>query len=79
MRLAMSGRAMLRAEEVLPLVNRARLHHRKDEVAREFLPQIIDVNLGRAGLERLLFEAVEFLLLPDVRAEGDHLRVSRFP
>ena len=55
------------AEEILALVNRAGLHHRENEIAREFLLQIIDVNLGRAGLLRLFFEAFEFLFLADVR------------
>ena len=46
---------------------------------REFLLlEIINVNFRRAGLAGLLFEAVEFLLLPDVGAEGDHLGVVFF-
>ena len=38
------------AEKILALVNRAGLDHRENEVAREFLLQIVDVDLGRAGL-----------------------------
>ncbi len=60
------------AQEVLVLVNRARLHHGEDEVAREFVLKVVDVNLGRAGFEGLLFQALEFLLLADVGAKGDH-------
>ncbi len=37
------------AEEILILVNRAGLHHWENEIAREFLLQVVDVNLGRAG------------------------------
>ena len=66
------------AEVILAFVNRAGLNHRVDEVAREFLLQIGDVNFGRAGFLRLRFEAAQFLLLPDVRAEGDHLGVVGF-
>jgi hypothetical protein len=62
------------AEIVLPLVNRSRLEHRENEVARELLAQIVDVALARAGAQRLVFEAVEFLLLADIRAKGDNLR-----
>ena len=38
------------AEEILALVDRAGLDHREDEVARELLLQVVDVDLGRAGL-----------------------------
>ena len=70
----MSGRAMRGAEVILALVNRAGLEHRENEIAREFLAQIVDVALARAGAQRLGFEAVEFLLLADVGAKGDDLR-----
>jgi hypothetical protein len=42
------------------------VQHRIDEVGGEFLLEIINVNLRRAGLLRLCFEAGEFVLLPDV-------------
>ena len=66
------------AEEILALVNRAGLDHREDEVRGEFLLEIIDVDFGCAGLHRFFVEAFEFLLLADVGAEGDHLRVVFF-
>ena len=66
------------AEEILVLVKRVGADHREDEVAREFLGQVVDVALGRAGLERLLVEALEFLFLADVGAERDDLRVIFF-
>ena len=67
-----------RAQIILALVNRARLNHREDEVARKFVLQIANVDFGRAGLSGLGFKAVEFLLLPDVGAEGDHIGVVGF-
>src|SRR5579862_5893132 len=61
------------AEVILVLVKSVRLEHREDEVPGELLPQILDVTPRRAGVERLRFEAVEFLLLAHVRAKGDDL------
>jgi hypothetical protein len=62
------------AEEVLVLINCAGLNHRIDEVTREFLLQVSDVDFGGAGAFGFLLEAFEFFLLADVGAEGDHLR-----
>jgi len=72
------GAGDARAQQILALVNRARLEHREDEVAREFFLQIDDVTLGGAGLPGLGFKALELLLLPNVRTEGDQLRVILF-
>ena len=66
------------AQEILALVDRAGLDHREDEVARELLLQVGDVALGRAGAFGLGFQALEFLLLADVGAEGDDLGVILF-
>ena len=66
------------AQEILALIDCARLDHREDEVARELLLQVDDVALGRAGALGLGFEALEFLFLADVGAEGDDLRVILF-
>ena len=66
------------AEEILGLVNRARLDHREYEIARERFLQIVDINLRRAGRLRLRGEAPQLLLLADIRAEGDHLRAVFF-
>ena len=63
------------AQEILALIERARLEHGEDEVAGEFLLQVGDITPGRAGAFGLGFEAVEFFLLPDVGAERDDLRV----
>ena len=61
-----------RAEQVVAFVHGAGPQHREDEVAREFLAQIDDVKLARAGLERLFFESLGFVALPHVGAVGDH-------
>src|SRR6266487_4138646 len=57
------------AEKILAFVDRSRLDHGEDEVAREFLAQIFDETFRCTGLERFLFKPVEFLLLPNVRAK----------
>jgi len=67
-----------RAEKILPLIESPRPEHGEDEVAREFLLQVVDEALRRPRAERLLLQAVELLLLPDVGAEGDDLRVVCF-
>ena len=67
-----------RPEVILPLVNRTRLHHRENKVARKFLREIVDIDFRGAGRARLLFEPTQFLLLPDVRTKGDHLGPVRF-
>ena len=61
------------AEEVLSLVDRAGLHHGKNEITGELLVQIVHEALGGSGFESLLLEAVEFLGLADIGAEGDDL------
>ena len=66
------------AQEILALIDRAGLEHGEDEVAGEFLLQVGDVTLGRAGAFGLGFEALEFFFLPDVGAERDDLRVILF-
>ena len=62
------------AEQVL-LILRAGLHGGDDEVVDEFVGQVLDVELARAGLERLLLEALELVRLADVAGDGDDLAV----
>jgi len=62
------------AKKVLSLVNRAGLDDRINKIAREFFLQVINVNLGGAGLDGLLFEAAEFSFLADVGAERSSRR-----
>ena len=66
------------AEEVLALIDRARLDHREDEVAREFLLQVGDVAFGRPGAFGLGFQPFEFLFLTDIGAERNDLRLIPF-
>ena len=44
MRLAMSGPGDAGAQEVLVLIDRARLHHGEDEVAGELLLEIVNIK-----------------------------------
>src|SRR5208282_3752281 len=61
------------AEQVVALVDGGSTQHRKDEVAGEFFAQIDDIKLTRAGLERLFFETVGLVALPDLCAVSNHL------
>src|SRR6185436_2271812 len=63
------------AEKILVLINRARLDHWEDEIPRELLLQIVNIDLGRARRSRFLVEPAELFLLADVCAESDHLGV----
>ena len=54
------------AEEILAFIDRSGLDDGVDEVAREFLLQIVNVDFGCAGPFGLGFEAAQFLLLADV-------------
>src|ERR1017187_5840301 len=66
------------AKKILSLVNRAGLHHRKNKIPRKFFLKIVDVTFGSAGLLRFFFQALEFLLLPDVGAKSDDLGLIIF-
>src|SRR5215218_9009133 len=64
------------AEQVLPVVDRARTQRREDEVADELLAEILDVALFRAGGDRLVAHAAQlFTILTDVGGHADHPRV----
>ena len=60
-----------RPEEVLAFVDRVGAHHREDEVLGEFGLEVVDVDLARAGGQRLLLQALELLRLADVGRERD--------
>ena len=63
------------AEQVVVLVDRSALKHREDEVPGELLVQVVDDALAGAGGDGFRLQTVEFLLLPDVGAVADDLRV----
>ena len=67
-----------RAQQILALVDRARLERRPNEVLDELLAQVFDIQLFRAALFRLLVEGLEFLALPDVARNADHIAVIIF-
>src|SRR5262249_39183041 len=62
----------------LVLVHRARLDRRENVVRQELLPQVVDDDLARAGLIRLLDNRVEVVSLADVRHIGDDVVVIVF-
>ena len=62
-----------RGTQQVLLVGCARLHGRDDVVINEVLGQILDVQLGRAGLERLLLQTVQLGALTDVAGNRDNL------
>ena len=61
------------AEQVVPLVDGVGAEHREDEVADELLAQVVDVDLVGAGGNGLVADRVQFVPLPEVGGEGDHL------
>src|SRR5262245_9186298 len=62
-------------KEILAFVNRSCAHHGKNEIAREFLLQIVDIDIGSAGPAGFAFKPLQFLGLSYVRAEGNYFRV----
>ncbi len=65
------------AEQVFAFVHGVGAEHREDEIAHEFLAQVVDVDLLRrnAELQRLGARGLEFLTLADVGGEGHHFAV----
>ena len=60
------------AEQVVAFVDGVGAHHRKDEVARELFAQVFEIELARAGRQRLLLEPGGFLGLADIGAVRHH-------
>ena len=60
-------------EQILALIGCACLDGRNDIVVNKFLGQILDVQLGSAGLERLLLQTVQLSTLTDVAGNRDDL------
>src|SRR5579885_1127320 len=61
------------AEQVTALVERIGAEHREDEVAHEFLAQVLEIDLLDAEQLGLLARGLQLLPLPQVGGEGDHL------
>ena len=64
-----------RAEQVHALVEGVHAEHREDEVADEFLAQILDVDFPDAQHFGLLAGRLQFLALAEIGGEGHHLRL----
>ena len=62
------------AEEII-LVNGTRLDGGNDVFVDEHVGEVLDVNLGSAGLDCLLFQPFEFVRLTDVSRNGDDFAV----
>ena len=62
-----------RAEQVDALVERVHAEHREDEIADEFLAEILDVNLLDAEQLGLLARRLQLLALAEIGGEGHHL------
>ena len=61
------------AEQILPLIDGARLECRPNILLKELLCQIDNVHLRCAGCQRLVMNGFQFLALPDVRTDGNDL------
>ncbi|MNY20963.1 hypothetical protein D3C86_1544780 [compost metagenome] len=66
------------SEQILAFIQRTRLEHRIDEVIRELVAQIVDVDLRCAGCQRFFLQTVKLFLLADIGGEGDNLRIIGF-
>ncbi len=64
------------AEQVIALVDRAGLHGGEDVVLQEFLPQVLDDELARAGGDGFFIEAAQILVLAQVGREADDLAAA---
>jgi hypothetical protein len=67
------------AQQIFVLVQAARAHHAPQIFRDELLAHVGHMNFGRAGLQRLLFEALQLVIaLADVAAHGDHFALIVF-
>ena len=72
------GAGNARAQKVLPFINRACLHHGVDEVPREFLLEIVNIDLFGSSCFRFLVEPFQLLFLADIGAKGDDFGLILF-
>ena len=61
------------AEQILALIDRARLERREDIIVDELVGEVGDVELACARLDRLLFKALELFALTDIACDRDDL------
>ncbi len=61
------------AQQILPLVQRVRAEHRKDEVPHEGFAEILDEDLAHAEHLRLAAGGLELLALTEIGGEGHDL------
>ena len=66
------------AEQVLAFIERVGAEHRKDEIADEFLAQIVDKDLAHPHHLGLLARRLQFLALAEIGGEGDDFATIRF-
>ncbi len=64
------------AEQVIALVDRTGLHGGEDVILQEFLPQVFDDELARAGGDGFFIEAAQILVLTQVGREADDLTAA---
>ena len=72
------GSRNARPEIILIFVDRPSLHHGINKICGKLLLKIINKNFRGAGAFGFFIQPAQFLLLPHVRAEGDHFGVVFF-
>ena len=66
------------SQQILVLVNRARLNGRKDVVGQKLLPQIFDDDFDSARRVGFLHDCIDVVALANVGNEGNHVAVIVF-
>jgi hypothetical protein len=67
------------AEQILALINRIGAEHREDEIAHEFLAQILDIDVLDAEHLGLFARRFQLFALAQIGGEGHHLAIIGFP
>ena len=68
------------AEQIRALVQRVGAEHREDEIADEFLAQVVDIDVARLDAQQfgLRTGGLQLLALADIGGEGHHLAAIGF-
>ena len=61
-------------QQVFALIHRTGLHGRVNIISDELITQILDIQLGCAGLDSFLFQRGKLLALPNVSAHGNYVK-----